>query len=256
MEYRELTLPEPSPVARIWMARGEGGGPETILPDGRYELIFNFGDPVLQDGIAQPRAMLAAETRRATAIVPSGRSDFVGITLRDGCAPAVLRAPLRELRDCMVDLRDIDPRLDLSERLFDASDEDRVRIIADTFRAEGGDPLASDAASLIRRSSGRISMTALAAVCGVNARTLSRAFDRFLGITPKTLARITRLGHAAAMLRQGATGVDAALDAGYCDQAHMTNEFRSMAGVSPSRWLDLPGALAVQFLQDPPPPRA
>jgi len=253
MEYRELTLPESSPVARIWIARGEGSGPETILPDGRYELVFNFGDPVLQDGVAQPKAMLAAETRRAVAIAPSGRSDFVGITLRDGYAPTVLRAPLRELRDCMLDLRDLDPRLDLSERLYDASDDHRVAIIAEVFRVYERDALAHAAATLIRRSSGRISMTGLASVCGVNARTLSRAFDRSLGITPKTLARVSRLGHAAARLRQGSSGVDAALDAGYCDQAHMTNEFRSMAGVSPSRWLDLPGALAVQFLQDPPP---
>jgi AraC-like DNA-binding protein len=56
------------------------------------------------------------------------------------------------------------------------------------------------------------------------------------------------------MLRGGASGVDAALDAGYFDQAHMTNEFRSMAGLSPSRWLDLPTGLGVQFLQDAAPP--
>jgi hypothetical protein len=36
----------------------------------------------------------------------------------------------------------------------------------------------------------------------------------------------------------------------------MTNEFRSMAGLSPSRWLDLPIALGVQFLQDTAAPRA
>ena len=36
----------------------------------------------------------------------------------------------------------------------------------------------------------------------------------------------------------------------------MTNEFRSMAGLSPSRWLDLPTGLGVQFLQDQTAPSA
>lgn len=252
MFYRELTLPAPSPVARIWIARGDGGPRETILPDGRYELIFNFGDAVLQDGVAQPRALLVAETRRAVSIEPGGRIDLAGVTLRDGCAAAILRAPLREVRDRMLAIGDVDRRLDLHEQLADASDEDRTRIILDAFRDTTADPLASVAASTIRATGGRVSVSRLAARLGVTVRTLGRAFERSIGITPKTLARITRLGRAAAMLRDGATGADAALSAGYFDQAHLTNEFRSMAGLSPSRWLDLPAALGVRFLQDDP----
>jgi AraC-like DNA-binding protein len=250
MFYRELTLPESSPIARIWIARGEGGPRETILPDGRYELVFNFGDAVVQDGVTQPRAMLAAETRRAVTIAPTGRADFFGVTLRDGCASAILRAPLREVRDCMLDLRDVDRRLDLHERLADASDDERAAIVMHALRGDA-DPLASHAAAVIRRRNGHLSMTRLASACGVTVRTLARSFERSIGLTPKTLARVARLGNAAAMLRGGASAIDAALDAGFFDQAHMTNEFRSMAGLSPSRWLDLPAALGVQFLQDP-----
>ena len=250
MQYRELTLPESSPVARIWIARGDGGPRETILPDGRYELIFNFGDAVLQDGAAQPRALLAAETRRAVSIAPSGRVDFLGVTLRDGCAASILRTPLHELRDLKLDVRDVDRRLDLHDRLAGADDDARATLILDAFREVTADPLARVAASTIRATHGRLSISRLASRLGVTVRTLGRTFDRAIGITPKTLARVTRLGRAAAMLREGAAGVDAALEAGFFDQAHMTNEFRSMAGLSPSRWLDLPTGLGVQFLQD------
>lgn len=251
IHYRELVLPDSSPVARIWIARGEGGPRETILPDGRYELIFSFGDRVMQDGVAQPRAMLAAETRRAVSIAPSGRVDFLGVTLRDGCAAAILNAPLREVRDCMLDLRDVDRRLDLFDSLADTTDDRRMRIVVDALRGRTADRLAGTAASVIRTMHGRVSISRLAARLGVTVRTLGRSFDRAMGITPKTLARVTRLGRAAAMLREGAAGADAALEAGFFDQAHMTNEFRSMAGLSPSRWLDLPAGLGVQFLQDP-----
>jgi len=256
MQYHEVVPSASSPIARIWFARGDGGPRETILPDGRYELVFNFGDVVMQDGAAQPRAMLAAETRRAVAIEPAGRADFVGVTLRDGFAARILGAPLRELRDCMIDLRALDRRLDLHERLQERSDDERAALLIDAFRDGESDPLAHRAALLIRRGGGAVSISRLALACGVTVRTLGRAFDRAIGLTPKTLARITRLGRAAAMLRAGASGADAALDAGYFDQAHMTNEFRAMAGVSPSRWIDLPGVLGVQFLQDQVPPRA
>ncbi len=256
MEYREFRAPSSSPVERIWIARGDAGAPETILPDGRFELIFNLGDVVLQDGGAQPRAMLAAETRRAVSIAATGRIEFVGVTLRDAAVAQVLGCPPRVLRDQMIDLRALHRGLDLSEHLAESNDEQRIETILQAFGTHERDPLASAAASLIRRSGGRLSITRLASACGVSMRTLNRAFDRTLGITPKTLARVTRLGRAAAWLREGEIAADVALRAGFADQSHMTNEFRAIARLSPSRWLELPPGLGVQFLQDPAAPRA
>jgi AraC-like DNA-binding protein len=254
MEYREIVTPPHSAIERIWFARSAEGMGETILPDGRFELIFNFGDPVLQDGEAQPRAMLAAETRRAVSIVPSGSVDFVGVRLRDGHAASVLRTPLRLLRDRMIDIRAVNPRLDVYEQLASLTDDDsRATMIVRHFGAAESDPLAAHASTLIRRTSGRLSMSRLASSCGVTIRTLSRVFDRDFGLTPKTFARVTRLGYAASRLRAGESAADVAAGAGFCDQAHMTNEFRMMARLSPARWSELAGSLAVQFLQDAPP---
>ncbi len=254
MEYREIVAPQHSAIERIWFARGAEGMGETILPDGRFELIFNFGDPVIQDGQSQPRAMVAAETRRAVSIEPSGRVDFVGIRLRDGQAASVLRTPLRLLRDRMLEIRAVNPRLDLYEQLAAAAGDDaRMALITGHFDAAESNPLAEHAASLIRRTSGRLSMSRLARSCGVTIRTLSRVFDHAFGMTPKTLARVSRLGYAASRLRAGDSAADVAAGAGFCDQSHMTNEFRMMARLSPTRWSELAGLLAVQFLQDAPP---
>jgi len=238
-------MPAWSPLERIWFARGRAAGRETILPDGRFEMIFNFGDPVLQDGVAQPRAMLSAETRRAVTIEPAGRTDFVGATLRDGRAGQVIGAPLRAIRDSMIEFR-----TPLFERLADATADERVRILSAAFAMVNADALAEYAAAAIRRAHGRLSITRLAAFCGVSVRTLNRAFDRSIGVTPKTLARVCRINRAAALLREGTAAADAALDAGFCDQPHLVNEFRSIAGLSPSRWIELPPGLGVRFLQD------
>lgn len=254
MEYREIAAPPHSAIERIWFARGAAGMAETILPDGRFELIFNLGDPVLQDGQPQPRAMLSAETRRAVSIAPSGRVDFVGVTLRDGHAADVLRTPLRLLRDRMLEIAAVNPRLDLHEQLAALGGDDaRAALVVRHVGATESDPLAAHAASVIRRKSGQLSMSRLASSCGVTIRTLSRVFDRAFGLTPKTLSRVTRLGYAASRLRAGESAADVAASAGFCDQSHMTNEFRMMARLSPSQWSELAGTLAVQFLQDAPP---
>lgn len=253
MEYRELAAPPESPIDRIWCARGEGGPRETILPDGRYEIIFNLGDVVLQDGAPQPRALLAAEPRRAVTIAPAGRVEFIGIGLRDGRAAAAIGAPLREVRDRMLDLRDLHGgRADaLHTRLGElATFEERAALLLAVFGTASPDPLAEHAARAIRSRGGRVSISRLASACGVTVRTLARAFERSIGITPKTLARVQRINCAAAALRDGVDASTAALDAGFFDQPHLVNEFRSLAGLSPSRWLDLPPGLGVQFLQD------
>jgi AraC-like DNA-binding protein len=251
IDFAEVRLPAWSPFEKIWMARGAGGGRETILPDGRFELIFNFGDPVLQDGVAQPRAMLAAETRRAVTIESPGRVDFVGVTLRDGRAREVIGVPLKEVRDRMLEFP-----TPLFDRLGEADAAERVRLLmecgsfADVLKAAAEPPhsIAMQAAAAIRRTHGRISIDRLASACGVSVRTLSRAFDRFLGMTPKTLARVCRLQRAAALLHGGGAAAEVALDAGFCDQPHLVNEFRSIAGLSPSRWIELPPGLGIHFV--------
>jgi AraC-like DNA-binding protein len=256
MHFAEIHPPHPL-VERIWFARGEGGGRETILPDGTFELTFNLGDPVVEhrDGtrVVQPMAMLVGEARRAVTIEPAGRVDFVGVRLRHGSAATVIGAPLREVRDRMLDLRDVNPRLDIRERLEGRTDAERVELIVNMLTG-AVDPLATQAASAIVQRAGRLSISRLAQHLGVTVRTLSRAFDRAIGLTPKTLARVSRLNRAAALLREGGVAADVAVAAGFYDQSHLVNEFRALAGLSPARWLDLDPALAVHFLQDPRPP--
>lgn len=260
MHFHEI-LPGGALIERIWFARGERGGRETILPDGTYELTFNLGDPVLEhrDGRRelQPMAMLVGETRRAVTIEPTGRVDFVGVRLRHGSAASVIGAPLREVRDRMLDLADLHGGFaaGLRERLAEqGSDAARAALLVNLLTkrfAVDDEPLATRAAGAICRRGGRLSISRLATQLGVTIRTLSRAFDRAIGLTPKTLARVARLNRAAALLREGRAAADVALDAGFYDQSHLVNEFRALAGLSPARWLDLDPALAVHFLQDP-----
>jgi AraC-like DNA-binding protein len=60
-------------------------------------------------------------------------------------------------------------------------------------------------------------------------------FDDVIGVSPKTFARLARFGRALRAARAGraATWASIAAAAGYGDQAHLIDEFRAIAGVTP-----------------------
>jgi AraC-like DNA-binding protein len=95
---------------------------------------------------------------------------------------------------------------------------------------------------VLERTHGRIPVEALADRVGISARHLTTLFRREVGRSPKTVAMLMRFQHAttriAESVRRGRVDLaSVAIDSGYCDQAHLTQEFVRFAGVPPRRWL-------------------
>jgi transcriptional regulator GlxA family with amidase domain len=65
-------------------------------------------------------------------------------------------------------------------------------------------------------------------------RQLRRRVSAAVGYGPKRLARVLRLERALQAARAGEDLARVALDGGYADQAHFTNDCRSLAVVPPS----------------------
>lgn len=94
---------------------------------------------------------------------------------------------------------------------------------------------------------GSAPVAALAREIGWSRRHFTERFGREVGLAPKQVGRLMRFERAGALLRGGTRSLaDVALGAGYYDQAHLTNEWRGLAGCTPSEWIreELP------FLQD------
>lgn len=69
---------------------------------------------------------------------------------------------------------------------------------------------------------------------GVHPTSLSRAFRRHFGMTISQWNRSCRVEHAARLLRRGGHSLaEAALESGFCDQAHLTREIRRSTGLTP-----------------------
>jgi AraC-like DNA-binding protein len=99
---------------------------------------------------------------------------------------------------------------------------------------------------------GTVPVQDLASDVGWTRRHFSERFAREVGLSPKQAARVVRFGRATAMLhrlgRPGEPGglAEVAQACGYFDQAHLSNEFRALAGCTPRTWM----AEELPFLQD------
>jgi AraC-like DNA-binding protein len=84
-----------------------------------------------------------------------------------------------------------------------------------------------------------ITLDVLAEQSGRDRWSLSRDFRLLFGTSPYRYLTMRRLDLVRAMLLQGQSLIDAALNAGFTDQSHMTRHFSKTYGLSPSRWLKL-----------------
>jgi AraC-like DNA-binding protein len=95
---------------------------------------------------------------------------------------------------------------------------------------------------------GQVAICTLAREIGWSRRHLSMRFRREFGLTPKTASRVMRFEVAHRLLRAPHRPglAEVAARCGYADQAHLSREWRELAGCSPSRWL----AEEIPFVQD------
>ena len=68
----------------------------------------------------------------------------------------------------------------------------------------------------------------------MSLRTVRRRFVLATGLPYKTIAQIERAKQAAALLEQGVSLIDAAYQAGYADQSHMTRALKHYIGYTPA----------------------
>ncbi len=88
-------------------------------------------------------------------------------------------------------------------------------------------------------SHGGLGIGGLAEEVGWSRRHLGERFRREYGLTPKQAARVMRFEAANRLLRRADRPglADLAARCGYYDQAHLTREWRELAGCSPTVWL-------------------
>lgn len=242
-------------VERIWTVRSPNYPyrRETILPDGTVEIMFTLGpthgvvDRATGTVTRYDDAWVAGQRRGPILVEAEGGYDLVGVRLLPHGAGALLDIPQHELTGRVVELRTLwGARVirELREQLAEARTvEDRLPILEEALdaRASRGravPPLVDAGVAALCRDRSNVAIGVLAEWLGVSHRRLIESFDRYVGLKPKALQRILRFQRVVTMedrypSRQWSSIATAC---GYSDQAHMVNEFRTFAGITPERY--------------------
>ncbi|MCK2243136.1 MULTISPECIES: helix-turn-helix transcriptional regulator [unclassified Crossiella] len=211
----------------LWTDRSSGPRAQRVVPDGCLDLLWLDGRLVVTGPDTGPR-----EAR----LPPGGL--LVGLRLRPGAGSLLLgKIPAERLRDRTVDVEDLWGVRGLAEQ-FDGSPDvptigGLVQRIATGRLALCGelDPVVMTASRALDVPA-PLSVMALADRLGVSERSLRRRITGAVGYGPKTLARILRFQR---VLRDNQGNLaDLAAAHGYADQAHLSREFRRLAGHPPS----------------------
>lgn len=94
--------------------------------------------------------------------------------------------------------------------------------------------------SKIYASKGKINIRELAQETGFSECYVRRIFGRIHGVSPKTFERFVRFQYLLQDMNQAVNHIELeemALEHGYYDQSHMSNEFKCYAGVTPEAYL-------------------
>src|SRR5262245_5413362 len=227
---------------------------------GDVSIPLCFGSPLFVEDWNRAEVQSSAVVgprRRAVWLQLNGDVDQVNISFFPGAAGSFVGLSMRELVDEMALPDDVWSR-QFQQAIADLAPlpaEQRVDRIAHLLlsRLEPRrelPPHIREAVLLIRQMRGQLRVGWLADAVNLSISQLEREFRDRIGVTPKLLARQTRVAALAAdAMRNGPPAwAGLAIDYGYADQAHPVRDFRDLTGLTPS---ELFGAAPdAEFLQD------
>jgi AraC-like DNA-binding protein len=225
---------------------------ERILPTGTLQLLINLHQDELRSypasggGPAQRirGAALCGAHDHPFAIDTAEQRAIIGVDFSPGGALPFFRAPAQATAGEHVELESLwglEGRL-VRERLCEIGDPDqRLQALEQLLLERAVRPLTVDPAVrfAVHALGSGVAVGAVLQQLGMAHARFIRVFSEAVGLTPKRFARVQRFQRLLAAVRRGAgrsSWAEAALAAGYFDQAHLIHEFRALAGATPSEY--------------------
>lgn len=221
--------------------------PEWDLEPGRTSRQQTISFPACNLVVENALVGLAGPTTKSTHRDLTGRGWAVGALLRPAAVPAFTPDPAA-IRDSYQPLDFPDLHAAVSAVMDgDGSAEVRrrqaVSVYSGWLRERLGEPaddgvLANRMVVEVEGDSTLLTVPELAARLHVSVRTVQRLAGKYVGLPPAALIRRRRLQEAAERLRLD-PGVDLAAVAhelGYADHAHLSADFRTVLGFTPSTY--------------------
>jgi AraC-like DNA-binding protein len=245
--YRELLhIPRaPNGIETVWTSHS---GQHLVLPDGRGDIILRFN--ISENSPVLPIILVVAGPSTSfhyATLTPD--LYFIGARLRPGFLERILNITAVSLRNRVLvgdaALAAVPALLPLTAP---ASSIDELVSRLNSFVHEQlsnlsprlGANKSLDLIDTVHTGGGRLSIMDLSKMHDVSARTVHRQIVQATGLAPKELNQILQFHRALRLLRDHRLKpAEAAFEAGYSDQAHMTRAFRKLGGFTPAQLPDL-----------------
>lgn len=231
-----------SGIEAVWTSVSDREMRYRVLPDGRCDLILRFEARDVPGAV--PLVVITGPTAQFYDLDLQPGAGFAGLRIRPGYFRAVFGFDPENIREghlrgqaaleavpalaalCapVAAIGDLPGRLSAFVRAAVSGNPDRpsrrVAHLLGAFHASGGQMPVSELARLHR----------------ISTRSLHRDMLKATGLAPKLYAEILQFQRAMRLVRDHhMRPADAAFEAGYADQAHMSRMFRQFGGMTPAR---------------------
>ncbi len=244
---------------------------ERVLPTGTAQLVLNLAADRINtyDGHAgvptgsEPGSILSGPRSTVAVIDGDAQYDVVGACIVPGGLPMLAPAAAYEMAEADIPLDALwsDAIVSRLRDRLHAATTAAARLdvleagLIEQMRPRRLHPAVASALDAFARHPSAARVDRVVRESGFSARYLIDRFKAQVGLTPKRYCRVQRFQLAVARAHRGHAEewADLALDCGFCDQAHLINEFRDFSGVPPSVYLDNRTAHQnhVTFVQSP-----
>ena len=270
MHYQEIipSLPLQPFVKCYWLlCDGDASNYdfERIIPDGSPEMIIHLGSPFEEriDGVVhqQETFFLYGQLFSSIEIRASLPPKVLGIKFLPFGLSAFTPIPQTELSGRRSLVEHIFPVFPIGEyleklhlaknpaALFNTVDQMMLHMFHQRKNfSEDKVGKMKAAISSMQKANGNLKIDQLTRSLNISRRELERKFNRYIGLSPKQLAKIFRLQFALQCESESDLLTHLALDAGYYDQAHFIKEFSSIVNEKPSEYFRLQPELTEKFL--------
>ena len=220
--------------------------PTTIVPTGRVELIFHYGEPFIQHvgGSTETMAMchVVGQQRHPIVLNSTGKMGIAIVRFTPWGAYSLFGDALADLTGRLVDLQLIwnpGKLANLQQQLFEARNHreraQRVEhFVTQRLFDTKLDRLSTASVHAINRSWGQRRVTEIASDFELGRRQFTRRFTRRIGASPKQVSCVLRAQKAIACVRKGIEVQDIVGRCGYADQPHFVRDITTHTGLSPS----------------------
>ena len=225
-------------VKNYWSASGFTSNEVTpkVFPDGCTYIILKSGSTLGAYLFGMRTSFVEVDYPKST--------QLFGVCFKPAGITAFTRVPLEELTDRRVEIARIETLFDKSFCETLSEKQSIAEIIAHTNSCllkqfsclYPADRQIIRAVDLIRLSKGQLSLAKVASEVCLCQRHFERKFKSAIGVSPKTFAKIFRFNNALQCMKKYPDKdlLTIALACGYYDHTHLSKDFKSLSGDTPS----------------------